>query len=203
MNAQDAVALALDIETLFISVLAQPGEPFSEALEDEFEEVDEVQDNLDTISDLCEQFAMGLLNQKDFRLLLQRILMTTPFSDRTASIQRLVRRASAPLTSQQRHAVNQDLVRAGLDGKRPWPRLGQALNEIGEILYQNGIAHDTMSADRFRGGKEGQTGRTVLDIEFINKTDSFSPIPITNSTLVVTYHQFEETGRWEVIAYLS
>ena len=199
MTPQDAVAVALAIETLFIAAVARPDVSFAEVLEDEFEEVDEVQDNLDTITDLCAQFAMGAMNQKDFRLLLQRILLTVPYSDRKASIQRLVRKASASLTSQQRRAINQDLVRAGLDGTRPWPRLGQALNEIGDVLAKNGLGHDTMSADRFRG----TDGSARLDIEFTNEADPFSPTPITNSILVVTYHQFEETGRWEVIAYLS
>ena len=199
MTPQDAVAVALDIETLLIATLARPDVSFAEALEDEFDGVDEVQDNLDTITDLCAQFVMGAMNQKDFRLLLQRILLTVPYSDRKASIQRLVRKASATLTSQQRRAVNQALVRAGLDGTVPWPRLGQALNEIGDVLAKNGLGHDTMSADRFRG----TDGSARLDIEFINKADPFSPIPIPNSILVVTYHQFEETGRWEVIAYLS
>ena len=199
MTPQDAVAVALAIETLLIATLARPDVSFSEVLEDEFDGVDEVQDNLDTITDLCAQFAMGAMNQKDFRLLLQRILLTVPFSDRKASIQRLVRKASASLTSQQRRAINQDLVRAGLDGTRPWPRLGQALNEIGDVLAKNGLGHDMMSADRFRG----TDGSARLDIEFTNEADPFSPTPITNSILVVTYHQFEETGRWEVIAYLS
>ena len=60
-----------------------------------------------------------------------------------------------------------------------------------------------MSADLFRGGKDGQTGRTVLGIDFINEDDPLSPTPITNSALTVTYHEFEGTGRWEVVAYLS
>ena len=329
MTPQDAVAVALAIETLFIAAVARPDVSFAEVLEDDFEEVDEVQDNLDTIVDLCAQFAEGAFNQKDFRLLLQRILLTVPFTgpgrkanfnpyttqdtyyvqlkkvdnrtveefeaddganigmegefyasgtvvtlpaeraelfagifhinedprsgtvaitlgkeygdknaalkamrglnealnggsyaretmpiftrmlgklpmrpSRFASVKRLVARykaAAATLPSALKQKVNQALVRAGMDGNRPWPRLGQALNEIGDVLAKNGLGHDTMSADRFRG----TDGSARLDIEFTNEADPFSPTPITNSILVVTYHQFEETGRWEVIAYLS
>lgn len=107
--------------------------------------------------------------------------------------------ASAKLDRALKSAVNSDLLQSGFDGTFMWPRLGQALNEIGEVLAKNGISHDTMSADRFRGND----GQATLDIEFTNEADPFSPTPITNSMLVVTYHEFKETGRWEVVAYLS
>jgi hypothetical protein len=107
--------------------------------------------------------------------------------------------ASVKLDNSTRQKINMALMRSGMDGNKPWPRLGQALNEIGEVLANNGISHDIMSADRFRG----RDGITRLDIDFINEADPFSPTPITNSMLVITYHQFEETDRWEIIAYLS
>ena len=109
------------------------------------------------------------------------------------------RNAAAVLPQTQRQKVNMALMRSGMDGNKPWPRLGQALNEIGEVLANNGISHDIMSADRFRG----RDGITRLDVKFINEADPFSPTPITNSMLVITYHQFEGTDRWEIIAYLS
>ena len=57
MTLQDAISVALAIETLFIAAFARPDVSFAEGLEDEFDGVDEVQDNLDTIVDLCAQFA--------------------------------------------------------------------------------------------------------------------------------------------------
>lgn len=209
MNQQEAIEVAAEIEETLIDAVATPDSDFVEILLESFDGLDEIEANINTLADAAALFVGGALNQKDFRLLLQRTLLTPMIGQgepKKASAKRLVARykaAAATLPSALKQKVNQALVRAGMDGNRPWPRLGQALNKIGEVLGDNGISHDTMSADLFRGGKDGQTGRTVLGIDFINEDDPLSPTPITNSALTVTYHEFEGTGRWEVVAYLS
>jgi len=191
MSAYEPFDYALEIEELLIETVAVPGGNFEETLAEYFEDFPPVEDNLQEITFLSGQFLSGMMNRKDFRLALHKILARDP--------EVVVKQASEKLQTALRQKVNFDLVKAKLDGTMPWPRLAQALNKIGEVLYNNGISHDIMSADRFRGSE----GRAVLDIDFINAEDPFSPVQISNSSLVITYHKFEETGRWEVIAYLS
>ena len=333
MTLQEAIEFSTLVESALIDAVATPDSDFKEIMLDTFGEVDEVEANIDTLTDIAAQFVGGALNQKDFRLLVQRVLATNlpkeasfrkaefnpyrtkdtyyvhanrlenktikeyeadgggntgyngeffasgivvtlpsevaekfagvfyfdenpqsghsmislkrasgdkvaalkaergmydalnggqyerefrpaffrmlkdvpmvPTRYASASVSRIVARfrakTAAVLPQGQKQKVNMALMRKGMDGNKPWPRLGQALSEIGAILAANGISHDTMSSNYFRG----KDGTARLDIDFINEADPFSPTPITNSMLVVTYHQFEETDRWEVVAYLS
>jgi hypothetical protein len=205
MTLQEAIEFSTLVESALIDAVATPDSDFKEIMLDTFGEVDEVEANIDTLTDIAAQFVGGALNQKDFRLLVQRTLQTPPIGrgEKKASVSRIVARfrakTAAVLPQGQKQKVNMALMRKGMDGNKPWPRLGQALSEIGAILAANGISHDTMSSNYFRG----KDGTARLDIDFINEADPFSPTPITNSMLVVTYHQFEETDRWEVVAYLS
>ncbi len=95
--------------------------------------------------------------------------------------------------------INAALVTAGLDGngrfRKPSDALAAALNVIGS----NGLEQDeVIHADRLRP----DSGRITIDLAFTNQNDSFSPIPISNSMLVLSWHKLE-SGAFEGVAYLS
>jgi predicted DNA-binding WGR domain protein len=131
---------------------------------------------------------------KTLQTYLQRQLAecNIPVQSRTAAV-------SVKLDSRTRQGINTALMRNGLDGNKPFPRIGGALNKIAEVLDTFGFEQaDVFSADRFRG----DSGRATFDIAKSNPDDSFSPMMVSNSMLVVTWHKFD-TGNYEVIAMLS
>jgi len=107
--------------------------------------------------------------------------------------------ASVRLDKRVQQRVNATLMQKGLNGNFAFQSVGQALNVIAEVLDGAGLQQaEVFSADRFRG----EDGRANFDIALSNPTDSFSPTPINNSMLAITWHE-RESGRYEVIAYLS
>lgn len=108
--------------------------------------------------------------------------------------------AERKLDRKTQQKVNQDLIKAGLDGNGRFRRVGEALNTIAKVLDRNGLQQDDVfSADLFRGDK----GNRTFAIAYSNPDDPFSPETVGNSMLVVQWHLFEETGQYEVLAYLS
>lgn len=107
--------------------------------------------------------------------------------------------ASVKLDNSTRQKVNAALMKKGLDGNIAFQRIGQALNVIAGVLQDAGLEQaEVFSANRFMG----DDGRANFDIALSNPTDSFSPTDIANSMLAITWHK-HESGRYEVIAYLS
>lgn len=107
--------------------------------------------------------------------------------------------ASVKLDNATRQKVNAALMRKGLDGNLAFQRIGQALNVIAQVLQDAGLEQaEVFSANRFMG----DDGRATFDIALSNPVDPFSPTDIGNSMLAVTWHK-HESGRYEVIAYLS
>lgn len=103
------------------------------------------------------------------------------------------------LPSSLRQKINGDLSRHGLDGNIRFRSVGEGLARIGSVLSQYGIEwDDTMNSHLFMGNE----GRRTLDIAFTNQEDSFSPIPISNSMVALSWYK-TETDKYEVTAYLS
>jgi predicted DNA-binding WGR domain protein len=107
--------------------------------------------------------------------------------------------SSVKLDNSTRQKINMALMKKGLDGNIAFQRIGQALNVIAGVLQDAGLEQaEVFSANRFMG----DDGRANFDIALSNPTDSFSPTPINNTMLAITWHK-HDSGRYEVIAYLS
>lgn len=119
----------------------------------------------------------------------------------------LGRRASAktaapskPLDNRTKAQVNRAFTRHGLDGNTYYAKAEHGYAKAVEIMGQFGIELDGIpnSMEFTR-----PSGRVSVDLAWTNQADPFSPTPISNSMLVVTFHKMDKTGRFEVIAYLS
>jgi hypothetical protein len=104
-----------------------------------------------------------------------------------------------------RQRVNEDLIAAGFDGNRRWPKIGAMINRLNYVLTQHGLELATVtSADLFR-----EHGRDViLAIAWSNEDDPFSPTEIRNSHVHLQYYKhagphYAEDERVEAVAYLS
>ena len=100
-----------------------------------------------------------------------------------------------------REQINMALIRSGLDGNgrfdRPEGGYVKALN----VLADFGIELDgVVSSHQFSKSLENNMVR--VDLAFTNPKDSFSPVQIQNSVLVVSFTKLGE-HRYEAIAYLS
>lgn len=95
--------------------------------------------------------------------------------------------------------INAALVAAGLDGNGRFRKQSDALRAALDVIGSNGMEQDeVIHADRLRS----DSGRITVDLAFTNPNDSFSPIPISNSMLVLSWHKLE-SGAFEGVAYLS
>ena len=105
------------------------------------------------------------------------------------------------LDSGVRRKINADLVRRGMDGNGRFRKIGEALGVISEVIGKHGLEPDTVfSADYFRR----DDGQQSFDLAFSNPSDPFSPVPVSNSMLVIQWHKFvDTTGNYEIVAYLS
>jgi hypothetical protein len=100
-----------------------------------------------------------------------------------------------------REQVNTALMRAGLDGNGRFERPEGGYVKALDVLSDFGIELDTVvSSHLFSKSLERNTVR--VDLAFTNPKDSFSPISITNSILVVSFTRLGER-RYEALAYLS
>ena len=107
----------------------------------------------------------------------------------------------AHLPEQVRQTVNGQLAAAGLDGNGRFPSIGAAINVVWGVLGIHGLQIGTTpSANLFR---QRPGGDVQLEIEYMNPTDPFSPVQITNSLIHFQYHVEPDTRRVDVVAYLS
>lgn len=127
------------------------------------------------------------------------------------SVDKLAQRwlqAMSKITPRIKTEFGKRAKKLGLDGNGRFPSIGRAINAIHGILQEEydlggGVKasmelDDVPSADLFMGESRSRT----LHIAFRGE-DPFSPVSITNSRLVISWHYFKETDKYEVLAYLS
>lgn len=113
--------------------------------------------------------------------------------------QRSEQLGTAPLSESERQLINGLLRQAGFDGNGRFDSIGQAINRLSGILESRRVeVADDFAADIFKFTSPPHN----FDLAFSNPEDPFSPIPITNSMLSVSWYQ-TETGMWEILAYLT
>jgi hypothetical protein len=104
------------------------------------------------------------------------------------------------LSARDRVTINERLSKAGLDGNGRFGSPTEALNAATTVLSAHGIELDDVP-NSWALTKYEQF-RFTLDLAWTNEADSYSPIPIQNSVLVLTWYKFSE-GVYEGLAYLS
>lgn len=128
------------------------------------------------------------------------------------SVERLAQRwvAAAPgrLPPKVKVEFGRRAKKLGLDGNGRFPSIGRAINAIHGALQEEydlggGLKasmelDDVPSGDIFRGDEGSRTLRIAFKTD-----DPFSPMPITNSLLAISWHYIKETDKYEVLAYLS
>ena len=106
------------------------------------------------------------------------------------------------LEKRVRERINNEFDAVGLTGKQYYQDINAGLNAIGVLLGKHNIVvKDITTADMFM---EDQ-GRRNFDMEMYdpNREDPFTPgDEITNSRLVMSWHTMQ-SGRYEIIVYLS
>jgi len=103
------------------------------------------------------------------------------------------------LSESERQLVNSLFRNAGLDGNGRFQSIGQALNRISEILASRRIEPaDVFAADIFKFTSPPHN----FGIAYANIEDPFSPLPISNSMLSVSWYE-RESGTWEILAQLT
>lgn len=113
-----------------------------------------------------------------------------------ASLGEAVAEKSSRLDSATKRKINAALAKGITSGSPYAQSFGQGLNAAFDVLKQYGIEPGhTVSPPH------GNSGRVTVDLAFTNTEDGFSPTDITNSVLVLTFHNMN-TGV-EIIAYVS
>lgn len=120
------------------------------------------------------------------------------------TLKQILTEGSVTLPANTRSKVNRTLIKAGLDGNGRFESIGSLLGIISGCLELHGIqVSDVFSADRFRETSKHQT----FHLEFSNPQDPFSPIPINNSLLSLSYNIDKNAYRGgktvDAVAYLS
>lgn len=105
----------------------------------------------------------------------------------------------AKLDSTTRRRINQALVRVGLDGNGTFRKPGEGVAAALGILADFDIQQDEIINSSLFVHQEN---RIQIDLAFSNLEDAFSPTPISNSLLVITYYQ-RQSGNYEVTAMVS
>lgn len=78
------------------------------------------------------------------------------------------------------------------------------ISEIMSIMEQQGVVLLQEDDTRFEGFISGREGRASINVGDINNVDDDGVyVQFTNSMLILTWYKMEETGRFEVVAYLS
>ena len=106
---------------------------------------------------------------------------------------------SVKLAPALKHKVHSAFKRLGLDGNGRFESQGKGLAAVCEALGANGIELDDIINSHIL---HQPSGRTTANIAMVNQEDSFSPIPIDNSMLALSWQELSK-DRYEVLAYLS
>jgi len=108
---------------------------------------------------------------------------------------------SGKISERERISVNKSLWEAGLDGNGRFDRPEGGYVAATEILQNQGIElTDVVSSFNF--SKDLDNRHLTINISFSNKEDLFSPTPITNSMLVLSWTKLRDDV-YETLAYLS
>ena len=98
-----------------------------------------------------------------------------------------------------RNRIAKQFKRVGLDGNGGFRKPQEGYSRALDILRDYDIEMDQVpSSHLFNGDK----GRVAIDIAFTNHSDLFSPTPIRNAMLVVTFYK-RGKDNFEVLAYVS
>ena len=129
----------------------------------------------------------------------QRILQQSqsPASELVVQAQQ----AGHNLSRDVRNKINSQLVSKGLDGTTYFNRVHEALNAIADVLGNNELSVEGVFGDEFIRNDKGQKSYSLTGSA--QPGDPFTPGPqVNNSMLVVSWYKMD-SGRYEVIAYLS
>jgi len=106
-----------------------------------------------------------------------------------------------------RRKINQRLVHVGLDESRTFPKpetiyslAVQTVGEFGIDLESN--INPFVFVDRSKPDGKADQGHTTLLLEWRNRENPFSPLPLNNSMLVFTFVRMP-SGNFAGTAYLS
>lgn len=114
--------------------------------------------------------------------------------------QRMTAALSNKMDNQTKRRVLIAFKKRGLDGNGRFDKAAHGYAVALDVLSDFGIELDEVVNSHHFLRPEG---RLAVNIAFTNPEDSFSPISIQNSMLVLSWHRFDETGKYEVLAYLS
>jgi hypothetical protein len=116
--------------------------------------------------------------------------------ERIESVLASLSEAHSTLPSGLRRKINAELSRGVTSGNPYAHSFSRGLSAAFDVLASHGI-----EPARSVSPPLSDTGRMSIDLAFTNREDSFSPIEITNSSLIVSYAKMR-TGV-EFIAYVS
>ena len=106
---------------------------------------------------------------------------------------------SARIAPALRTKVNRGLVLVGLDGNGRFEKPSYGLTAACNVLGDNGIELDeTIHAGQFMP----KQGHLTIRIALTNTEDVFSPVPVRNTMLFLSWAELDER-KYEVLAYLS
>jgi hypothetical protein len=111
---------------------------------------------------------------------------------------------TAKMDTKTRNKINSMLSNHGLDGNKSFEKAERGYAAALDVLGYFGVEMDqVVNSHMFSQKKDGHPqGSLTVDLAFSNKEDSFSPTPISNTMLVLSYY-LKENDKFEVTAYLS
>jgi hypothetical protein len=118
---------------------------------------------------------------------------------RQASIVKEGRGRGVRLDPKKKRLIGRVFKLEGLDGNKYFRRAQEGYSKAIDVLQDYGIEMDEVVSSHLFNEPKGQF---TVHLAETNPDDIFSPIPITNSMLAVSFHQMQ-SGKFEVIAYLS
>jgi len=98
-----------------------------------------------------------------------------------------------------RNRIAKQFKRVGLDGNGKFRKPQDGYSRALGILSDFDIEMDDVPSSHLFNGDQG---RLSIHLAFTNQEDSFSPIPIRNAMLVITFYK-RMKDNFEVLAYIS
>ena len=104
-----------------------------------------------------------------------------------------------PLDRSTRNRIAKAFTRAGLDGNGKFRKPQEGYSRALDLLRDFDIEMDDVPSSHLFNG---DSGRLSIHLAFTNLEDAFSPTPIKNAMLVITFYQ-RDKNNFEVLAYIS